>query len=186
MSIEKFITVASISSQILSILTEDILDFAKIEARMFSLINKPFLIRDLIRDIMFIYDFQCKQKGLNLVVNSKGVEDIVFNSDPNRIKQIMMNLISNAYKFTNEGSITLNFKIIHQIDWMNRSRVLKVEVVDTGVGISENDSKGLFQLFGTSNNQRDQFNMKGSGLDLTISQKLITLLEGKYLYSQIE
>ena len=93
---------------------------------------------------MFIYGFQCKQKGLNLIVNSKGVEDIVFNSDPNRIKQIMINLISNAYKFTNECSITLNFKIIHQIDWMNRSRVLKVEVVDKGAGISENDNKGLF------------------------------------------
>ena len=86
-----------------------------------------------------------------------------------------MNLISNAYKFTNEGSITLNFKIIHQIDWMNRSRVLKVEVVDTGAGISENYNKGLFQLFGTSKNERDQFNMKEIGFGLTISQKLATL-----------
>ena len=160
-------------------LTEDILDFAKIEAQMFTLNERPFIIEDLIKDITFIFDFQCKQKGLKLEVNSRGLDKVEFCSDIGRIKQILVNLLSNAYKFTNEGSITLNFKIFNKNHWEDRSRVLTVEVIDTGVGISDSDNKGLFQLFGTMNSANDQFNMKGTGLGLTISKKLVTLMGGQ-------
>ena len=178
-NVDKFITAATISSKTLESLTEDILDFAKIEAQMFTLNERPFIIEDLIKDITFIFDFQCKQKGLKLEVNSRGLDKVEFCSDVGRIKQILVNLLSNAYKFTNEGSITINFKIFNKNHWEDRSRVLTVEVIDTGVGISDSDNKGLFQLFGKMNSANDQFNMKGTGLGLTISKKLVTLLGGQ-------
>ena len=178
-NVDKFITAATISSKTLESLTEDILDFAKIEAQMFTLNERPFILEDLIKDVTFIFDFQWRQKGLKLEVNSRGLDKIELFSDIGRIKQVVVNLLSNAYKFTNEGSITLNFKIFEQNHCEHRPRILTVEVIDTGVGISDSDNKGLFQLFGTMNNANDQFNMKGTGLGLTISKKLVTLMGGQ-------
>ena len=125
------------------------------------------------------FDFQWIQKGLKLQIQDEEVRDVMFCSDPDRIKQIMMNLISNAYKFTNQGSITLNFSLFDKSERNNNSRILKVEVIDTGIGIPEEDIKNLFQLFGMIDRHRQQFNMKGTGLGLTISKKLVTLLGGE-------
>ena len=90
-----------------------------------------------------------------------------------------MNLISNAYKFTNEGGITIKIKVQQSRKVFLESRYLCITVSDTGLGISESDKKGLFQVFGTVSKHRDQFNMKGTGLGLTITQKFVKLLGGQ-------
>ena len=93
--------------------------------------------------------------------------------------------ISNSYKFTSEGgyilraAITLAIKITQSQETFLNSRYLNVTVSDTGLGISESDKNGLFQVFGTVSKYRDQFNMKGTGLGLTITQKFIKLLGGE-------
>ena len=157
-------------------LTEDILDFAKIEAGMFALNEKPFEIGALVTEIEFIFENQCNQKGLWLRIDCpEALRHTLFDSDADRIRQILMNLISNAFKFTNRGGIAVTFELI---DFHN-SRLMKVSVIDTGIGISESDSKGLFQVFGMIHKHRDEFNMKGTGLGLTISQKLVRMLGGK-------
>ena len=160
-------------------LTEDILDFAKIEADMFNLNEKPFEIGVLINEIEFIFENQCKQKGIWFRVKwEERLRRMMFYSDADRIRQILMNLISNSYKFTNYGGITIAFAMI-QSSRDNNSRFLKIKVIDTGIGISEDDKKGLFQVFGMIHKYRDEFNMKGTGLGLTISQKLVKMLGGK-------
>ena len=160
-------------------LTEDILDFAKIEADMFNLNEKPFEIGDLIKEIEFIFENQWAQKGLWLRFEcDEELRRTIFESDSDRIWQVLLNLISNSFKFTNYGGITVNFEYI-QCYRENNSRFLKIKVVDTGVGISDNDQKGLFQVFGMVHKYRDEFNMKGAGLGLTISQKLVKMLGGK-------
>ena len=161
-------------------LTEDIMDFAKIEVGYFTLNEKPFKIATLIEEICFIFDYQWKQKGLYLRVEwDERTREIMFNSDIDRIKQILMNLISNAYKFTNEGGITLEIEVQQSREIFLESRYLCITVSDTGLGISESDKKGLFQVFGTVSKHRDQFNMKGTGLGLTITQKFVKLLGGQ-------
>jgi signal transduction histidine kinase len=107
--IEKNIRMASVSSKILQSLTEDILDFAKIEAGIFSLNQHPFVIQNLIDDITYIFEYQCKMKRIRFEFDcSEALATSSFNSDIDRIKQIMMNLISNAYKFTHQGGIDIH------------------------------------------------------------------------------
>ena len=83
-----------------------------------------------------------------------------------------MNLISNSFKFTNQGSVTVGVT-------QTAHDTLEFEVTDTGIGISESDSTGLFQMFGMVHKNRDEFNMKGTGLGLTISQKLVQRMGGR-------
>ena len=161
-------------------LVEDIMDFAKIEAGYFTLNEKSFKISQLVDELFFIFEYQWRQKGIYLRAEwDQATLDLVFTSDIDRIKQILMNLISNSYKFTSEGGITLAIKITQSRETFLNSRYLNVTVSDTGLGISESDKNGLFQVFGTVNKYRDQFNMKGTGLGLTITQKFIKLLGGE-------
>ena len=101
-----------------------------------------------------------------------------FHSDVGRIKQILMNLISNSYKFTNQGGIELRLDISNKLEMGCPQRYLEISVVDTGVGISEADQANLFKVFGMVAKHRAQFNMRGTGLGLTITQKLVHLLGG--------
>mmetsp|Transcript_34736 Transcript_34736/g.34386 ORF Transcript_34736/g.34386 Transcript_34736/m.34386 type:complete len:175 (+) Transcript_34736:1008-1532(+) len=94
-----------------------------------------------------------------------------------RIKQILMNLISNAYKFTFSGSITIDISKAGG-NFFEPTRKLIIKVIDTGVGIKEKDQQNLFKMFGMVRKHRVQFNTKGSGLGLTICQKLVTQMGG--------
>ena len=120
-------------------LTEDILDFAKIEADMFALNEKSFEIGELVTEIEFIFENQCNQKGLWLRVDCpEALRHTLFDSDADRIRQVLMNLISNAFKFTNRGGIVVTFELIEDINNLDH-RVLKIKVVDTGIGVVESD-----------------------------------------------
>jgi len=172
-SSQKYIKIGQVSSKLLLNLTEDILDLAKMQAGIFKLSEKTFSISNLLRDIEFIFELQCQRKGIKLVFNCS---DYLLHkkviSDSNRIKQILLNLISNSFKFTNQGSVTVGVT-------QTAHDTLEFEVTDTGIGISESDSTGLFQMFGMVHKNRDEFNMKGTGLGLTISQKLVQRMGGR-------
>jgi len=161
-------------------LTEDILDLAKMQVGIFALTENTFKMSDILTDISFIFGIQCEKKGLALVIEcSDSLRHSDIWSDINRIRQVLLNLISNAFKFTKEGSIKLS---VTKVD----AFVLRFEVADTGIGISESDSTGLFQMFGMVHKHRDEFNMKGTGLGLTISQKLVERMDGKMLLESEE
>ena len=83
-----------------------------------------------------------------------------------------MNLISNAYKFTSEGGITIGIREEAVVQQFTRSKRLMFTVTDTGVGIPISERDQLFKMFGMVNQHRSKFNMKGTGLGLTIAQKL--------------
>ena len=175
---KKYIKIGQISAKILLNLTEDILDLAKMQAGIFSLTCAPFRLQEVVEDICFIFELQCQQKGLSFRVEaSEELLQSQFYSDAGRIKQVLMNLISNSYKFTNEGEVAvLISKAKSQLG--SRARRLQFVVKDTGVGISQSDGQGLFQMFGMVHRHRDEFNLKGTGLGLTISQKLVRRLGG--------
>lgn len=106
--------------------------------------------------------------------------DTQIHSDSGRLKQILMNLISNAYKFTPKGGITLFvFSDPVNLSLIKSPKLIKFIIKDTGIGITEDDKKGLFQMFGMVHKYRSEFNMKGTGLGLTITQKLVTRLGGE-------
>ena len=97
-----------------------------------------------------------------------------------RIKQVLNNLISNAFKFTLQGGITLHIslKTAFDAESFERIRYLKFEVSDTGVGIDKKEIPKLFQMFGMVHRYHDKLNSKGTGIGLTISKKLVESLGG--------
>ena len=175
---KKFIKIWDISSKSLLSLTEDILDMAKMEAGIFSLNEAPFVVGTLITEIKYIFDIQWERKGIRFDVFC--FEELMkerFNSDMGRIKQVLMNLISNAYKFTDRGGIDLRVRLRSKMLEDEETRYLEFTVSDTGTGISKEDSQNLFKMFGVIKKNRE-FNMRGTGLGLTISKRLVESMGG--------
>lgn len=179
-SIEKFIKISRVSSLTLLSLTEDILDLAKMEAGIFKLNEQPFPIKSLVEDINYVFSMQFQAKRINLnIIATNEVLLQSFNSDIGRIKQITFNLLSNSLKFTSQGSVTVKIWLETKFQSMFvRSRFMTISISDTGVGISEADSKHLFKMFGMISKYRSSHNSKGTGLGLTISKKLARSLGG--------
>ena len=178
---EKLFKICKISTTSLLSLVEDILDLAKIQAGTFKLNNQMFLIGTLAAEIGYIFEFQWAQKGIAFKIKvSDELKDSSFWSDIGRIKQVLINLISNAYKFTVVGKITLKVSWKHAFDHSSfeRRKYLKFKVYDTGVGISENEIPKLFQLFGTWGVNQNNLNSRGTGLGLAISKKIVESLGG--------
>jgi signal transduction histidine kinase len=185
--IKKNTHIASVSSNLLLNLTEDILDFAKIEAGIFALCHKPFEIHQFLQDIRSIFEDEWKAKGLGFNIEwDEQIEYSTFLSDVGRIKQIVINLISNSFKFTNNGFIKLTIESIIGHSFDRNKKFLRITVEDSGIGISIEDQNKLFQVFGMIHKYRNQFNIRGTGLGLTITQKLVKLLGGEISLESVE
>jgi signal transduction histidine kinase len=90
-------------------LTDDILDLSKMKAGAFELSPKPFELSQLVEEITYVFEGQCEQKGIGFKFNcSEDIQNQFFSSDINRIKQVLLNFISNAYKFTCLGNINVS------------------------------------------------------------------------------
>src|SRR5690606_7516635 len=112
-------------------------------------------------------------KSITFVVKHHNILDTPIISDPFRMKQILYNLITNACKFTNEGTITIESHLKNE----NNKNMLQISVSDTGVGISKDQQKNIFRAFVQGNNATEH-SRNGFGLGLTISKKLAVLLGG--------
>jgi PAS domain S-box-containing protein len=150
-------------------LINDILDISKIEAGKMDLSNETFLLDDVINEVTEIFSSQAAQKGLELIADIPG--KIFLFSDKRRIKQILINLVSNAVKFTNQGRITVTSTILPD-------EKIEISVADTGIGIKEEFMDKLFNPFQQVDmNLTKQF--EGTGLGLYLCKSLVTLLGGE-------
>jgi signal transduction histidine kinase len=150
-------------------LINDILDISKIEAGRVDLSLEKFLLDDVINEVTEIFSNQAAQKGLELIVKIPG--KIFLFSDMRRIKQILINLVSNAIKFTNQGRITVTSTILPD-------ERIEISVADTGIGIKEESMDKLFNPFQQVDvNLSKQF--EGSGLGLYLCKSLVNLLGGE-------
>ncbi|MFT6235309.1 MAG: signal transduction histidine kinase/ActR/RegA family two-component response regulator [Lentimonas sp.] len=177
---QEFIDIIHNSGNTLLRLLDDILDFSKIEAGMLSIEKESFNIRELLAEVVQILDEQSNEKSVVLIINiDEGVPAFI-ESDPDRIRQIFINLIGNAIKFTDEGSIEIRIEFI---DSNERSEhhgymgAIECSVIDTGIGISENDQKRLFDVF-TQVDSSDTRKYAGVGLGLAITKRLCEMLGG--------
>ena len=172
----KFIKIGEVSSWLLMNLVDDILDMSKFDAKTFQVNKENFKLWDLLKDIEYIFGFQWTEKHLDFQIKwSPSISGKVFWSDQKRIKQVLINLVSNSLKFTERGRIEV--KIIEfRVDGEN---FLKIKVFDTGIGISKNDIPKLFKMFGMLSKWRQQLNKSGSGIGLSISKKIVESLGGK-------
>jgi len=149
-------------------LVNDYLDIAKINANREELYCENLPVEDICQASLAIVQEKARTKGLDLIL--KMGEDIDFCfADKLRLKQILVNLLTNAVKFTESGSVTLQVKL--------SQKMLNFLVIDTGIGISKGDCQKLFQPFQQINNSSNRQN-KGTGLGLALSKKLARLHGG--------
>jgi signal transduction histidine kinase len=161
----------------------DVLDVAKIEAGKLSVILEPADLQQLLKEVINLQTVHIQQKGLQLVV-PQGMEPIPVQADPAKLKQVLLNIIGNAIKFTEQGSITISTRlesVTEASSFSSQSQVV-VTVEDTGVGIDPALQHKLFRPFvmvdGTTTRK-----FGGTGLGLAISRNLIELMGGSIVLS---
>ena len=161
------------SSSYMEQLVDDLLEFSKLENGHIAIESIPFDLESYVDDIVHNAKNSIQNKPINFVIKQDESLNSLIISDPFRIKQILSNLIINACKFTNKGTITVE-SLITKIDHRN---TLEILITDTGVGISKEQKATIFKAFNQAENASDN-NLKGFGLGLTISKKLAELLGG--------
>jgi|GEM_PF-6269952 len=153
----------------------DVLDLSKIEAGHFELESTEFDLSELLRSVYAIWLDQFKDKGLDLkVVASDSIRNYLVG-DPNRIRQVMNNLIGNALKFTERGMVTV--LVDQDLPSGDVGIVTRISVSDTGIGISKNNQERVFQKFIQSDASISR-KYGGTGLGLSISLKLAQMMGG--------
>lgn len=184
---KQFILEAHKSSLHLLDVISDILDFAKIEADKMELELVPVSIAELFSDVGNFMRLQAEQKNLSFQMHLPDTsDDILVYGDYQRLKQVMLNLVGNAIKFTHEGGVTVNADVVRKtIIFQDREfpGMVKVRVADTGIGVSLDQQDKLFQLFSQVDGSRTR-QYGGTGLGLVISQKLVEAMGGEvHFYS---
>ena len=167
-------TIEKSADSLLGIINE-ILDFSKIEAGKLVLDSIPFNLRDLLQDTLTILAPAAHAKQLELVSLVYRDTPSSLIGDPLRMKQILTNLVSNAIKFTREGTIIARAMLE---DESEDSVQLRISVQDTGIGLSSQDVRALFQAFSQADNSLSR-QPGGTGLGLVISKRLVEQMGGE-------
>jgi signal transduction histidine kinase len=181
--IQKFLMIGRHSSELLLALVEDVLNLSKMESNMFVLNISDFDVRDLVNEVADMFEYQWKGKKLELIIDiDSEIDNLLLKSDRGRIKQTLINLLANSYKFTYIGSIS----IIVRCAKFGDEIAAEFSVRDTGIGISKEDEGKLFKLFGMLKD-KDKINPNGCGIGLTVSKKYIEMLKGEiHLTSKVD
>lgn len=160
----------------------DILDYSRLEAGKMKLFSVPLNLKDTIMEVVRALSYTSLERGLKTVEDLELDPKKLVMGDPARLHQIFMNLLSNSYKFTPKGSVTVESRVEYEDDDTIRVRF---SVADTGIGISQEQVAGLFKPFSQADNST-QRSYGGSGLGLSICKSLIGFLGGRiWLESQV-
>jgi PAS domain S-box-containing protein len=169
----EYVGIIKRSAQALLNLINGILDISKIEAGKLTLEPHFFDLNEMLKDTVDIFKFSAIEKKIKLSLNSDLQAGVSVNADGGRLRQVLINLIGNALKFTEAGEVSLNIKTLQKLE--NKIK-LRFEVKDTGIGLTAEEISHLFVHY----NQTKQGAKKGgTGLGLSISQQLIGLMQGK-------
>ena len=164
-----------VSAESLLVIINDILDFSKIEAGKMDIDESEFDVPGVIDDVGRILAGAAHGKGIELLVDVHPDVPSALLGDETRIRQVLLNFGANAVKFTSAGEVVIRVKVLHG----NTERVaLHFDVVDTGVGIAEEDQERLFSAFAQADSSTTR-RYGGTGLGLTISRQLVELMGGR-------
>lgn len=171
----KFTKLVKSSGEHLLVIINDILDFSKIEAGKLSVEYIDFNLWDLLDDINNVYTPQAQGKGIALDFDIASNIPVSICGDPNRLRQIMANLIGNAIKFTEQGRIMARVQVNREDP---QAVSLRFEVHDTGIGVSREARGRIFEAFSQADGSTTR-KYGGTGLGLAISKQLVELMGGK-------
>ncbi|MCG9696049.1 two-component sensor histidine kinase BarA [Shewanella sp. Isolate11] len=167
-------TIEKSATNLLDIIN-DILDFSKLEAGKMVLENMSFALREVIEDTISLLANSAKEKELELVIDIDPDIDDNVSGDALRVSQVLTNLVGNAIKFTDSGSVQLKLMLTSETsDQLN----IRCEITDTGIGIDKHHQKQLFQAFGQADSSISR-RFGGTGLGLVITKRLINQMGGQ-------
>ncbi len=169
----KLVNTLHSSTATLKDIVNDILDFSKIESGELDLENKVFPLADLLDEIKALMGVNAKEKGLAFICDYEQVRNTSFFGDRLRLRQVLINLISNAVKFTAKGAVTV--KVLAE-GTLNQP-TLRVEVSDTGIGIAKENLELIFERFKQADSSVSR-KYGGTGLGLAISKNIVSLMGG--------
>lgn len=180
--VRDYLTKISSSSRSLLKIINDILDFSKIEAGKLSLEPLDFLLRDVLDHLANLFREIARDKNIELIINISPKSHLALTGDYLRLEQVLMNLISNAIKFTAEGDVEIQVNLLDpsalkKTDATADSALLEFSIRDTGIGLSQEQIDKLFKPFvQASSSTTRQYG--GTGLGLTICKRLVGLMGG--------
>ena len=170
----EYLTMVLSSGESLLGLINDILDFSKIEAGKFELDSQAFDLRDIVGDTVRTLSVRAQNNNLELFFSVANDVPHRVRGDRARLRQVLVNLLGNAIKFTSEGEVVLDVKAKHVSD---RSTTLEFQVRDTGIGIAPDKIGSVFNEFEQADTSTTR-QYGGTGLGLAISKRLIELMQG--------
>ncbi len=172
---QDYLSLVKLSGEDLLIIINDILDFSKIEAGQLHIEEIPFSLQLQIENVFKMLQLKADEKNIALILDINDNVPEFINSDPIRIKQILINLLNNAIKFTEKGSVKLEVSTKE----LNKSDLLiSFKIIDTGIGIDRTKTDSIFAEFSQADTTTTRKH-GGTGLGLTISKKLTELLGGE-------
>jgi len=175
----KMLTSIRLSSDMLLQTLNDTLDAAKIESNEFKIHNDPFSPDFVLNEVVESLKFSAAQKNLSIDYQFVNDKEAIISGDSFRLQQIMVNLLNNAIKYTNQGRIIINARL----ESINEENGLQVEVIDTGEGISQEQQVGLFSKYYQTNSAKGK---NGTGLGLYICKQLVQLQKGQISVKSID
>jgi CheY-like chemotaxis protein len=170
------------SSETLLSIINDILDFSKIEAGLLTLEAVPFTVDDVFKRLVTSMEIKASQKSIKLTCSIDPQIAPVLEGDPTRLGQVLLNLVSNAIKFTDKGEVTVTSKLINAEDGKD---TLYFAVKDTGIGIDPSRIERIFESYEQESlSTTRQFG--GTGLGLSISRQLVELMGGRLMVDSVK
>jgi signal transduction histidine kinase/DNA-binding response OmpR family regulator len=172
----EYLTVVKSSADALLAILNDILDFSKIEMRMLEMEAIPFSVRDHLADLLKPMALRAEQKDLEVVAHVLPDVPSAAVGDPGRLRQVLINLIGNAIKFTERGQVLVQVEVESRTD---EEAVLHYFVSDSGIGVPEDKQRTIFEPFQQADGSTTR-RFGGTGLGLTISSTLVELMGGRF------
>ena len=166
---KEYLTAIKLSGNALIVLINDILDLAKVDAGKMSFEEIPFKMSSSISAMMHLFETKIQEKNLVLIKDYDDKIPAILLGDPVRLHQIILNLVSNAVKFTSKGTITVS---LHLISEDEETATIEFAVTDTGTGIAENKTEKIFEKFHQASSETSRL-YGGTGLGLSIVKQLV-------------
>jgi len=171
----EYVGIAYNSGEALLSLLNDILDFSKIEAGKLKLEYIPFNLQNLIKELTVLLKQKADERQVELLTDVDPEIPVIIKGDSVRIRQIFANLMTNAIKFTEKGTVTVKAGVLEKTEKTVR---LRLEIVDTGIGIAEEAQRKLFNSFTQADGSTTR-KYGGTGLGLAIVRQLVTIMRGR-------
>jgi PAS domain S-box-containing protein len=173
-----YVGLAQNSAELLLAIINDLLDFAKVESGKLELEAVGFSLRQLLRDSLTVLGMRAEGKGLQFCQNLAANVPDALVGDPTRLRQVLLNLVDNAIKFTNQGQVTLAIHRQPPPDHTDEVALLEFVVADTGIGIPHDKQARIFEAFAQADTSTTR-QYGGTGLGLSIASRLARLMGGR-------